>query len=198
MSDRPWSGWSCVGIDDMGRPSETCELCGTAVVRYVHTMTHPRWGENLRVGCVCAGHLEGNSEAAKRRDAVVVSVDRRLKRWLKKSWLVSRKGNPWLKLENRTLSVFEQRDAWAFCVNNKGGNTFEGNFATQAAAKEAAIKHLASQLAREEAGVEVRLPQCQNAVKFFKTVRDGATARTNGNNLSKPAEDWWRALLPSR
>src|SRR4051794_41354657 len=64
----PRKGWSNVAIEDMEEPCFQCELCGYPEVRFVHVMTHPGFVGELRVGCVCAGHLEGDYAAAKDRE----------------------------------------------------------------------------------------------------------------------------------
>jgi len=67
----PHKGWGCVGVTDLG-PGEdnhtTCEMCESAAIRYVHHMSHPEYPGILDVGCVCAGHMEGNYAAAVGRD----------------------------------------------------------------------------------------------------------------------------------
>ena len=54
----PKKGWNCIGIDDLEEPSQTCEMCGTAEIRYVHYMQHPDYPEELAVGCICAENME--------------------------------------------------------------------------------------------------------------------------------------------
>jgi hypothetical protein len=64
----PHKGWTCVDESDLGEPSHVCEMCQTASVRYVYAMRHPEWPETLWVGCVCAGHMEGDLRAAVERE----------------------------------------------------------------------------------------------------------------------------------
>lgn len=63
----PHKGWVCLGIDDLGEPSETCEMCQTAEVRFVHMVWHRDWGE-MRVGCVCAGRMTDDVAGAHARE----------------------------------------------------------------------------------------------------------------------------------
>jgi hypothetical protein len=66
----PHKGWRCEDIDDVGDDLITCEMCECAEVRYVHTMSNPRWGGGtLRVGCVCAGRMEEDAVGAETREA---------------------------------------------------------------------------------------------------------------------------------
>jgi DNA helicase-2/ATP-dependent DNA helicase PcrA len=66
--DVPHSGWKCTGVTDLGAPVGVCEMCGHQIIRYVHHMVHPDYGP-LDVGCVCAGKMEGDIQAAKKREA---------------------------------------------------------------------------------------------------------------------------------
>jgi hypothetical protein len=65
----PHRGWSCVDVEDLGEPSEVCEMCEQAQLRYVHVMRHPEWEGELRVGCVCAGRMEEDYKRAVQREA---------------------------------------------------------------------------------------------------------------------------------
>lgn len=66
----PHKGWTCIDEDIVeGDDLETCEMCEWAEVRYVHVMTHPEWEGELRVGCICAGHMQEDMAGAQRREA---------------------------------------------------------------------------------------------------------------------------------
>jgi hypothetical protein len=54
----PKKGWSCVGVEDLGEPSQLCEMCESVTIRYVHYMEHDQTTESLAVGCVCAEYME--------------------------------------------------------------------------------------------------------------------------------------------
>src|SRR5262245_50790777 len=85
----PHRGWTCVDIEDLGEPSHTCEMCETMVVRYAHAMTHPDYPEELRVGCICAGHMEEDLIGAQRREATFKARQARRAKWLTRQWRVS-------------------------------------------------------------------------------------------------------------
>lgn len=71
MPGIPHKGWVCHGVTDLGAGEEnhtTCEMCESASIRYVHHMSHHDHPAALDVGCVCAGHMEGNYAAAEARD----------------------------------------------------------------------------------------------------------------------------------
>jgi hypothetical protein len=64
----PQRGWVCVAMDDLGAPSEVCEMCGHAHIRYVHTMRHRDYSGDLECGCVCAGYMAEDMRAAEQRE----------------------------------------------------------------------------------------------------------------------------------
>lgn len=95
----PHKGWICVGVFDLGTDieREICEMCETQEIRFVHSMEHPNYPVALAVGCVCAGHMEEDSEGARRRESAVRNTASRKSRWLSRKWKVSAKGNPYLR-----------------------------------------------------------------------------------------------------
>lgn len=101
----PKSGWTCVGVTDLGGPYAVCEMCGKQIIRYVHHMEHPHY-RPLGVGCVCAGKMEGDVEKAKNREAEFKCQSNRLMSFLKRKWKVSQKGNRYLKYENSLIILF--------------------------------------------------------------------------------------------
>ena len=54
-------------------------------------MEHPRY-HSLTAGCVCAGRMEGDIEAAKRREADYKNRESRRASFFKKKWKHSKKG----------------------------------------------------------------------------------------------------------
>ena len=68
-SDVPHDDWTCVGVTDRGKGNYiTCEMCGKQHIRYVHHMKHPEYADVIDAGCVCAGWMEGDPEAARERE----------------------------------------------------------------------------------------------------------------------------------
>ena len=63
----PSCDWEYVEDDDLGDLSGICEYCGNKI-RFEHTIYHHSYGL-LRVGCVCADILTGNTIASERDDA---------------------------------------------------------------------------------------------------------------------------------
>ncbi|OJX14294.1 MAG: hypothetical protein BGO77_08305 [Caedibacter sp. 37-49] len=98
----PHRNWQCYEVEDLGQPSQDCEMCEREVVRYVHRMNHANH-PSLNVGCICAGHMEGNLEAAKSRDKELRSRTQRRANWLALKWKTSKNGNPYIKTRANNL-----------------------------------------------------------------------------------------------
>ncbi len=84
----PLYGWKCIDMFDAKGDEEdelsyaTCDLCGNTNVRFVHVMKHDQWPEVFEVGCVCAGIMEGNIDAARDRERSMKNKKSRLKRFM--------------------------------------------------------------------------------------------------------------------
>lgn len=113
------TGWRCVGISDLGRPSAVCGLCQKQTVRYLHHMAHLD-GRRMSVGCVCAGKLEGNTEKAKERETDFKNKLARQENFVKKKLSTSRNGNSYLKYNGHILVVLQdkyQHDLWRYVID---------------------------------------------------------------------------------
>lgn len=106
----PHKGWRCVDTHDAGPDRDswpTCEMCESMDIRYVHVMAHPDYAGHLACGCVCAGHMEGHLQSARRREAAVKNTARRRSAFPRsKDWRVSQKGNPWIRRDGWTVTIF--------------------------------------------------------------------------------------------
>ncbi len=87
-------------------------MCETQKIRYVHYMEHPRYPDTLGVGCVCAGHMEGDVAAAKTREKSMQSRAGKRKRWLTRKWRESAKGNHWLRADGYRITVYRKGRGW--------------------------------------------------------------------------------------
>jgi len=120
----PHKGWDCVHVADLEEAVGTCEMCGKEEIRYVHTMRHPEYPDDLDVGCVCASNMESSPAAAKYREQRLRGVAGRRSRWLGRNWRISRKGNPWLKVSGYMVTVFPdnyRRFHWRYSIVRSGG-----------------------------------------------------------------------------
>jgi hypothetical protein len=145
----PHKGWTCVHFEDLGEPSETCGMCESAEVRFVHHMEHPDYPDTLAVGCVCAEHMEGDYAGPLAREKTLKHKARRRKTWATRAWRVSSRGNPYLNSEGFNIVVFGKHDArgayWSFKVENRqtGRDQFSRRrYLTEAAAKNATLDAL--------------------------------------------------------
>lgn len=109
----PRKGWVCVGVEDLGDPSEQCEMCETQDIRYVHLMEHPNYPEILSCGCICAGKMEDDYLGAREREADVKNAARRRARWLIRKWKLSEAGQHYLKTDGFHIVVFQKAGSWS-------------------------------------------------------------------------------------
>jgi hypothetical protein len=112
----PHEGWNCVEIEDLGAPLAKCDMCEAQLIRFVHYMEHPEYGETLACGCVCAGHMEQDLAAARGRDETMRSRAGKRMRWLTRSWKISAKGNDWLQADGFRITIFKRNGGWAAAV----------------------------------------------------------------------------------
>lgn len=102
----PVKEWECIGVLDSGDDSSVCELCGCGKVRYVHVMHHDWYFENVYVGCICAGVLEGDVLAAKERERIVRNRGKRKQTFLKKKWMEGNDGERFLMYRARRIEIY--------------------------------------------------------------------------------------------
>ncbi len=115
----PKSGWVCTGITDLGSPSGICQMCGKHVIRYVHHMIHPEWGR-LDVGCICAGKMEGNIDAAKRREQDYKNQQSRKNNFMTRKWKMSKNNNSYLKIKDHIIVLYynQRYNNWKYSLDN--------------------------------------------------------------------------------
>jgi hypothetical protein len=118
----PHKGWSCTGIEDLGEPAATCEMCEAVEIRYVHHMEHPDFPEMLGVGCVCAEHMEDDYVGPREREATLKKASRRRVTWAKRTWSLSLRGTVYLNTEGFNLQVYHASGSpsgWRIAVVNR-------------------------------------------------------------------------------
>lgn len=127
--DAPHDGWTCVGIEDLGAPVGICEMCGYQIIRYAHHMEHPQY-RSLTAGCVCAGKMEGDIEAAKRREAEYKNRASRREHFFQKKWKQSKKGNEYLKIDGHVIVLCcleKAGNKWKYAIDNEFCKTLYPN-----------------------------------------------------------------------
>lgn len=119
----PHKGWTCVWVDDLGEPSELCQMCESKEIRYVHYMTHPDYPEELPVGCVCAENMEQDYVNPRQREKKLKNLARRRKSWAKRQWRESARGNYYLNVEGYNIALFQKTDRrgtyWSLVIKNR-------------------------------------------------------------------------------
>ena len=119
----PHKGWAFIDFDDLGEPSETCEMCEYQAIRYVHVMQHESHPVPLRCGCECASKMSGDYEGPQRRERLAKSVAARRAKWLERNWRMSAKGNSYLKADGFVITIYPDGTRWKACVaDSKSGN----------------------------------------------------------------------------
>lgn len=106
----PLDGWTCAEVIDYEDEGFKCELCDYPSVRYVHVMVHHEYPDELQVGCICAGVMEGNIMAAKERDAQAKRRGQRKSNYLKKQWKAVGDDRWEVKYKRRAIAV--ERDCF--------------------------------------------------------------------------------------
>jgi hypothetical protein len=145
----PHKGWSCVHFEDLGEPSQICEMCESAEVRFVHYMEHPEFSGTLAVGCVCAENMEDDYLAPRAREKTLRHKARRRKSWAARKWRISAKGNSYLNTDGFNIIVFGRGNGgsryWSFKVENRAngrGQFSRRRYLTQETAKNATLDAL--------------------------------------------------------
>ena len=125
QSGVPHKGWNCVDIEELEEQDHLCEMCEARQIRCVHVMDHPTYSETLRVGCVCAGHMEGDVLGARKREAGFKNERGRRKRWLSREWRVSSAGNEFLNTNDGfNIVVYPKGATWGARVEHRS-STFQ-------------------------------------------------------------------------
>jgi len=114
-------------MEDLGEDSndwDTCEMCESARIRYVHTMGHPDYPDYLNCGCVCAGNMESDYEQAKKRERRFVDKRRRhaqrLALWRQSgTWHRSSRGNYYRRERGFVVTLFRAQNGWGICLVNE-------------------------------------------------------------------------------
>lgn len=140
----PHKGWECIKTYDLGDdcspgediPYMSCQMCGNERVRYVHTMRHPEYHEDLDVGCVCAAKMSDDyADGYRERERPLRNKAAAKSRWLKRAWKTSRKGNPMLKINGQFLTVFPSTFKPGWWGYGIGGDFSKKAYPSQDAAK---------------------------------------------------------------
>lgn len=116
----PHKGWVCLSVEDLEDARDICEMCEVVEIRFVHFMQHPEYPETLRCGCICAGHMEQDLEAAQGRERQALRLARRRARFPRlRGWGPAYRDaqRQLLNSNNEYLvEVYPQNGVWRFSV----------------------------------------------------------------------------------
>ena len=127
----PLEGWYCIEVvdvreDDEDAPLWTCELCGCDKVRFIHVMDNPLYFEPVRVGCICAGIMEGDILAAEERERRMRNRASRRRSFLKHRWQHSAR-NVWYRTyRKKSLMIVDHDGQFAVHAGSKVATRHEG------------------------------------------------------------------------
>lgn len=106
----PLDNWYCDRVIDVEEEYSstglfTCELCGCVRVRFVHVMHHDEYFEDVRVGCICAGIMEGDVLAAIERERLIKNRAKRKNNFPHRKWKENRFGGYSLKYQSTWVNI---------------------------------------------------------------------------------------------
>ncbi|MGN1408818.1 MAG: ATP-dependent helicase [Eubacteriales bacterium] len=133
-SDVPHEGWKCVNIIDLGAPLGICRMCGYQIIRYVHVMEHPSYPRKIGAGCVCAGRMEGNPEAARERENAFKNRLSRRETFLSTKMKRSKSGNEYVKYKGEIITLIKDKFKPGFYKT-----AFRGEFSPSYPTRESAL-----------------------------------------------------------
>lgn len=109
----PLEGWYCIEMYDVAEEDKSfddaeltaCELCDCSSVRYVHVMHHNDYFEDVKVGCICAGIMEGDILTAKARDNEMKNRAKRKHNFPNRKWHKTYNGNVTLVYRGQRIFI---------------------------------------------------------------------------------------------
>ncbi len=113
----PLTGWHCINVVDVREEDDEaelwiCELCGCKKVRFIHVMDNALYFEPVRVGCICAGVMEGDVLAAKERERRMRNRAKRRRTFVKHKWEHPRSGLWYRVYHGQELMITEYSGAY--------------------------------------------------------------------------------------
>ena len=82
-------------------------------------MEHPEYPDRLRVGCVCAEHMEQDYVRPRERENRMKNVARRRKSGSCRIWNISAQGNSYINTDGFNIVVFRSRGGWCIRITNR-------------------------------------------------------------------------------
>jgi hypothetical protein len=154
----PHRGWTCINVRDTNPDElpmdeaeyETCQACEKYPIRFVHTIVHDDWPDEVDVGRICVEHLTNDYVNPRRHEAELKRRASARIRWLNRKWKTSAKGNKWLKTDGHHMAVFPSQGRAGF------GCILDGRFSQKSYPTErAAMLHIFDYLQRRKERLDV-------------------------------------------
>lgn len=136
----PHKGWVLLDFEDLGGVYETCQMCETMSIRYVHHMEHPSYPEVLGVGQVCASKMEEDYRAAAARERTAKNVAKRRSNWMSTEWRESEKGNHYINRQDFNIVLFRRSGSWAYRIARRNTGKEESSGSGLATEQEAKLE----------------------------------------------------------
>ena len=127
----PLTGWYCIDVVDVREEDYEadlwiCELCGCDKVRFIHVMDNALYFEPVRVGCICAGIMEGDILAAEERERRMRNRASRRRSFLKHKWQHSAR-NVWYRTyRKQELTIVDHNGSFAVHAGRKMALSYKG------------------------------------------------------------------------
>lgn len=122
----PLENWRCVEMIDGEDADFECELCGYESVRFIHVMEHDEYFEQVSVGCICAGIMEGNILAAKERDRKMKNRAKRKLNFPNRKWKTARSGAYYVKYRDQYVFINRNNGRYNCCCNGRRAWLYHG------------------------------------------------------------------------
>jgi hypothetical protein len=141
----PKKGWICVGVEDLEEPSQLCEMCESAEIRYAHVMEHSDYPGQIQVGCVCAENMEEDYKRPREREKRLKNSARRRAAWPSRKWRMSMQGNLYINTDGLNLTIYRTATGWSVRVLKRASGAAQNGkkvYPTEGEAKLAAFNAL--------------------------------------------------------
>lgn len=115
----PRSGWTWVGVDDLGDLVGECDLCGTEL-RYVYAIEHAVWGA-MAVGTDCCDKLTQSTQASEYHAKYIKLVEARKRFVSSTRWTLEVDGSLSIMQKGISVRIIQVDDGIAIVMNGKTG-----------------------------------------------------------------------------
>lgn len=135
----PHKGWILSDVIDLGKPLESCMMCGKERIRFVHILKHEDIDEEYRVGCVCAENMTNDYITHKEKELQLKNYAKRLSSWNRRVWKETGRGNYYITIKKKQIFLFLDKKTckWKVKIGTISGNKY---FDDIESAKKAAFK----------------------------------------------------------